>query len=104
MKLKINAEATLHLKINGDETANIDAISNGLHVFPPSHEQHFYDKNGDPNKFHVEIQTEAYIFGIMGNIHYAHQREMRDSAEYFRWVIKKMEELFVQNPEIEVRP
>lgn len=44
-----------------------------------------------------EATTKTLVSAIAGNIHYAHQKGMIDSAEHLREVISELEKLFIQN-------
>jgi hypothetical protein len=53
---------------------------------------------GEDNRLNVdgcEVATRVLLNGIMGNLHYMHQRGFRDSAEHFRYLIAEMEKLFI---------
>jgi hypothetical protein len=54
-----------------------------------------------PNKEGCKAITETLIQGIIANIHFAHQKNYRDSAEHLRDIIKKLEEGFIDIVEIE---
>ena len=39
--------------------------------------------------------SHVLIQGLVGNIHFAHEKEFRDSAEHLRWIISELEKGFV---------
>lgn len=61
----------------------------------------FFDEKGYPNKQGYEMLTTAFLAGLNGNIHIAHQQGYRDSAEHLRYIIAQLEEMFILIPTIE---
>lgn len=48
-----------------------------------------------PNKEGSSIITDVLVSGLIGNIHMAHQKGWRDSAEHLRHIIKQLEDQFI---------
>jgi hypothetical protein len=61
----------------------------------------YCEENGLPNKEGCKAITETLIQGLVANIHFAHQKNYRDSAEHLRDIIRKIEDGFIQIGEIE---
>lgn len=40
--------------------------------------------------------TQAFVQGLIGNIHYAHQKGYRNDAEHIKYVIEELKRGFVQ--------
>lgn len=43
-----------------------------------------------------QVVTQTFVQGLLGNIHMAHQRGYRDSADHLRYVISELERGFIQ--------
>lgn len=57
---------------------------------------YYLDKEEYPTEEGVKTLTNAFIQGLVGNIHYAHQKNYRDSAEHLRFIISELERGFVE--------
>jgi hypothetical protein len=55
----------------------------------------FLDEEELPTSGGSIAATECLIQGLVGNIHYAHQKAYRDSAEHLRYIISRLEEGFI---------
>lgn len=40
--------------------------------------------------------SEVLVQGLIGNIHLAHEKGFRDSAEHLRWIISELERGFIE--------
>jgi hypothetical protein len=49
-----------------------------------------------PTKDGSKVLSNVLIQGLIGNIHMAHEKGFRDSAEHLRWIISELERGFVQ--------
>lgn len=56
--------------------------------------------NGIPTENGSKVLTALFIQGLVGNIHLAHQKGWRDSAEHLRHIISELERGFVENVKI----
>jgi hypothetical protein len=56
----------------------------------------YLDSKERPTKEGSRALTQALVQGLIGNIHNAHQKGWRDSAEHLRYVIQELEKGFVQ--------
>lgn len=54
----------------------------------------YNDKLGLPTKGGSHALTQAYVQGLIANIHHAHQKGYRDSAEHLRYIISELERGF----------
>lgn len=52
------------------------------------------DNKGVVNEIGMKAQTQGLIQGLVANIHYAHQKEMWNSAEHLRYIINELERGF----------
>lgn len=55
----------------------------------------YLDRRELPTKAGSHALTNAFVQGLIGNIHYAHQKGFRDSAEHLRYIIGLLEDGFV---------
>lgn len=53
-----------------------------------------YIENDLPTKMGSEALSITLVQGLVGNIHLAHDKGWRDSAEHFRWIISELEKGF----------
>ena len=53
------------------------------------------------NKEGMNVVTQAFVQGIVANIHAAHQAGFIDSAEHLRYVISEIEKGFVELGDVE---
>lgn len=77
----------IHTKFTLDISKNLDPSA-------------YNDPSGLPTKNGCNAITQTLIQGLLGNIHTAHQQGYRDSAEHLRYIISKLEEGFIQVPDI----
>lgn len=54
-----------------------------------------YNEDGIPTAKGSHALTATLIQGLVGNIHYAHEKGFRDSAEHLRYVISELERGFI---------
>jgi hypothetical protein len=57
----------------------------------------FFNEKGVPNENGSQLISSLLMDALAGNIHTAHQFGFQDSAEHFREVISRLEDLFVSN-------
>lgn len=55
----------------------------------------YNDKRGLPTKAGSHALTNAFVQGLVGNIHHAHQKGFKDSAEHLRYIIAELERGFI---------
>lgn len=56
--------------------------------------QYLY-KDELPTEAGSKVLANVFIQGLVGNIHLAHEKGFRDSAEHLRWIISELERGFV---------
>lgn len=59
-------------------------------------QQQYNDKRGLPTAKGSQALTLALVQGLVGNIHAAHQKGYRDSAEHLRHIISELERGFIK--------
>jgi hypothetical protein len=55
----------------------------------------YLDAEGLPTAEGSKADTQCLIQGLAANIHAAHQKGFRDSAEHFRYVLSELERAFI---------
>ncbi len=60
----------------------------------------FLDKDEMPTAAGSKAITQCFVQGLIGNIHYAHQKGMRNDAEHLRYIISELERGFVTNANV----
>lgn len=58
-------------------------------------QEEYLDRRQMPTKAGSHALTNAFVQGLIGNIHHAHQKGFRDSADHLRYIIRLLEEGFV---------
>ena len=66
-----------------------------LLVEGPVHESAYLDETGLVNKEGSKALSTTLVQGLVANIHMAHEKGFRDSAEHLRWIIAELERGFV---------
>src|SRR5579875_833357 len=54
----------------------------------------YMDKQDILTKTGSQAVTQAFVQGLIGNIHFAHEKGFRDSAEHLRYIISELERGF----------
>lgn len=57
--------------------------------------EQYNDKRGLPTKMGSHALTNAFVQGLIGNIHMAHQKGYKNDAEHLRYIIDLLEKGFV---------
>lgn len=58
-------------------------------------QQQYNDKRGLPTKMGSHALTNAFVQGLIGNIHHAHQKGYKNDAEHLRYIIEQLERGFI---------
>lgn len=66
-----------------------------LLVEGPVPESAYLDETGLVNKEGSKALSTTLVQGLVANIHMAHEKGFRDSAEHLRWIIAELERGFV---------
>lgn len=61
----------------------------------------YLDKEDLPTANGSNVLSNVLIQGLVGNIHLAHEKGYRDSAEHLRWIISELERGFVTVADVE---
>lgn len=72
-----------------------------LDFIGPIDRKKYFNPDELPNGDGCKCLTIAFVSAIANNIHYAHEKGYRDSAEHLRYVIAKLEDQFIQVPKID---
>ena len=73
----------IHTDFNLDVSSNLD-------------KSQYQDKDGLPTAVGSKTLTNAFVQGLIGNIHHAHDKGFHDSAEHLRYIIAELERGFAQ--------
>lgn len=79
----------------GDTSSRHVATDFRLEVSKHLDQSKYNDKRGLPTKDGSHALTVTLIQGLVGNIHHAHQKGYKDSAEHLRYIISELERGFV---------
>lgn len=60
-----------------------------------------YLKDGKPTKDGCHALTNIFVQGLLGNLHFAHQEGLRDSAEHLRYIMSELDRGFVRLAKVE---
>ena len=61
----------------------------------------YLDKEDLPTEAGSKTLSNVLVQGLIGNIHLAHEKGFRDSAEHLRWIISELERGFVTVANVE---
>lgn len=102
MECKIEAVSVLTLIPKDDNIGSILTRTEfALELSDNMVRSEYLDDNGKPTKLGTHAIASCFIQGLIGCIHYAHQNDMRDSAEHLRYIIAELERGFIRPVEIE---
>lgn len=79
----------------GEPTSRMIGTEINLGVSANLDKTKYLDNNGLPTENGSKILTDVFVQGLLANIHNAHQRKLRDSAEHVRYIISELERGFV---------
>lgn len=85
---------------HGEEKATHVSTDFNLETSDGIPREQCFDLEGLPTKDGCAFLTQAFIQGLIGNLHYAHHKEFRDSAEHLRYIISELERAFIEVPTI----
>lgn len=80
---------TLEPNADGQSSSHI-ATDFRLEVSKNQDRKVFLDFNDRPKKEGVKPLTQTFIQGLVGNIHFAHDKGYWDSAEHLRYIIAEL--------------
>ncbi len=79
----------------GDTTSKHVSTDFLLEVSKNLDQLKYNDKEGLPTKMGSHALTQVFVQGLVGNIHLAHEKGWRDSAEHLRYIISELERGFI---------
>lgn len=95
MEFKLEGRCVLTLSHKqGDKTSKHVSTDFNLAVSNNLSQSVYLHKDGLPTQEGSKCLTNCFVQGLVGNVHYAHQKGYRDSAEHLRYIIAKLEEGF----------
>ena len=102
MEFSFEAKVVLRLEHKpGMATSKHVATGFNLYVSKELDINKYLDKESLPNKDGSNAISNILIQGLVANIHMAHQKGFRDSADHLRWIISELERGFVQVTNVE---
>jgi hypothetical protein len=84
----------------GMTTSKHVATDFNLDVMGPLDRKAYLDKEDLPTAAGSKVLSNVLVQGLIGNIHMAHEKGFRDSAEHLRWIISELERGFVTVAEV----
>lgn len=103
MEFQFEAKSKITLEHNeGEKGSRLVDIKYLLNI-PECMEPSFYFNSEDlPTADGVKVVTQCFVQGLVANIHYAHEKGLRDSAEHLRYIIAELQRGFVEVPKMEI--
>lgn len=96
MEFTFKAEVHLTLENNPGETMSKHVSTDfTLDIIGPLDKAMYISKEGMPTEAGSKAITLALVQGLVGNIHMAHEKGFRDSAEHLRYIISELERGFI---------
>lgn len=100
MDCKIEAIAAITLRPKNGQASELLCTEFTLNV-SRNMDREAYIQKGQPTRDGSKALTQAFIQGLLGNLHFAHQAGFRDSAEHLRYIIAELERGFVRVASVE---
>ena len=102
MKYSFEAKVVLTLEHEqGMTTSKHVSTDFNLKVNGILDKRQYIDKENLPTEAGSKVLSNVLIQGLVGNIHMAHEKGFRDSAEHLRWIISELERGFVTVANVE---
>lgn len=102
MEFSFEAKVVLTLEHKkGMATSKHVATDFNLDVIGELDRKKYLDSDDLPTKEGSRVLSNVLIQGLVGNIHLAHEKGFRDSAEHLRWIISELERGFVTVANVE---
>ena len=97
MEYKIEGRCVLTLDhTEGEKTSKHVNTDFGLSVSENVDRSFYFDKEDVMTENAVKALTQAFVQGLVGNIHYAHQRELWTDSDHIRYIIEELKKGFVR--------
>ena len=102
MEFSFEAKVVLTLEHKkGMATSKHIATDFNLDVIGELDKKQYLDKYDLPTKAGSKVLSNVLVQGLVGNIHLAHEKGFRDSAEHLRWIIAELERGFITVTNVE---
>lgn len=102
MEFSFEAKVVLTLEHKkGMTTSKHVATDFNLDVSKELDRSMYLDKEDLPTEAGSKTLSNVLIQGLIGNIHLAHEKGFRDSAEHLRWIISELERGFIEVTNVE---
>jgi hypothetical protein len=92
--MEVQFEASVILGLDSDNK-NVSDVLVGLSVSDNLDKSKYLDSDDLATEVGALVVTQVLVQGLIGNIHYAHNKKYRDSAEHLRFIISELERGFV---------
>jgi hypothetical protein len=103
MELTFEARVALNLDHNkNSQSTKHSSIQFNLGIDKKLERSKYIDENNLPNKDGSFVLSNILVHGLIGNIHMAHDKGYRDSAEHLRWIIGELEKGVATVAEVKV--
>ena len=97
MEYKIEGKCVVTLDhTKGEKTSKHVSTDFNLNLSPNLDRSFYFDKDDMPNENAAKALTQAFVQGLVGNIHYAHQKDYWNDADHIRYVIEELKKGFVR--------
>lgn len=80
----------------GASTSRLVATDFRLDISENLDRRVYLDKEDLPTKAAIKPLTQAFIQGLVGNIHAAHEKGYWDSADHLRYIINELQRGFIE--------
>lgn len=92
MEFTLEAKVVLTLEHKkGMRFSNLVATDFNLEVSDNLERSQYLDKENLPTELGSKGLSNVLIQGLVGNIHFAHEKGFQDSATHIRWIISELE-------------
>ena len=96
MEFEFEGKCVLKLEHKeGEKTSKHVKTDFNLDVSKNLDKKQYLGEDGFPTQTGVKALTQCFVQGLVGNIHYAHEKGCWDSAEHLRYIIKELERGFI---------
>jgi hypothetical protein len=96
MEFGFEAKVVLNLEHKkGMKTSKHITTDFNLDVIGDLDKNQYLDKEDLPTEAGSKVLSNVLVQGLIGNIHLAHEKGFRDSAEHLRWIISELERGFI---------
>lgn len=97
MEFSLEAKVVLTLEhTKGMTTSKHVATDFNLDVSKELDRSMYLDKEDLPTEVGSKTLSNVLVQGLVGNIHFAHEKGFIDSAEHLRWIISELERGFIE--------